>query len=480
MKNLRHTAAFITAFLTYALLFFPVSIQAQSEDIINKARESAIAAEASLLAPAAWGNAETALQALNEDGAATDPVQTETTAALFDKAATTAKATATRLQALLAMRSRAIAAGAAETSDRNWEKSEKYLAKIAAAIERGSDQSQKVAQLLQSYDAAELAAIKSGILRRAMAAESLAQVGDARRYAPKTFGAAQSMLKETQTILDENRTNLDAARTLAAAAETEFKHATQISIAAARIRNARLSSEDIILEWEERLQVINSAAGKSYDPLESWDDVAEGLITYIESLNTTEQQLEDELGTSRNYIASLEEELRVMDERLGGTVAERDSLIFEQQEEMRRKEKLRQISESFSAEEAVILRRDGDIILRLQGMQFESGSAKLSNTALDLLARTASIIDAFPDATIMVEGHTDASGSPELNERLSQERADAVMRYMVRDLRIDGRRINSAGYGSSRPVGLNSTTAGRAKNRRIDIVITQDGGSPEF
>jgi len=453
--------------LSAATLFLFSLISPVSAADIAAARNTAAAAEAALLAPTAWKAAEKARLEYQETSQTADSGIT----GLYDAATKAATTTAVELKPVLVLRTRAIDAGA-DTNDRNWQRAEKQLSSVAAAIERGSDQSRKFAALSSTYDAAELAAIKSRLLQRARSAQSLARIGDAQRLAPKTFANAQTMLAEAVTVLDNDRTATETAQAISASAETEFKHATQIAIAVSQVRSDRLTDEDVILGWEERLQVINNAAGNSYDALDSWDDVVAQLVTYIESLNNTEQGLRDELNSSRTYMSSLEEELRVMDERLGGTVAERDSLIFQQQEDLRRQEKLRLVNESFTPEEATVLRRNGDIILRLQGMKFTSGSAKLSDTAITLLARTGQIIDSFLDARITVEGHTDASGSAKLNDRLSQERADAVMRHMTKELRIDGRRINAVGYGSNQPVGLNSTPAGRAQNRRIDIVIS--------
>ena len=78
----------------------------------------------------------------------------------------------------------------------------------------------------------------------------------------------------------------------------------------------------------------------------------------------------------------------------------------------------------------------------------------------------------YPDSVILVEGHTDASGPKDLNARLSEDRANTVMRYMIGDMRIEPRRLTAIGHGSNRPITLNSSAAGRAENRRIDLVIT--------
>jgi OOP family OmpA-OmpF porin len=73
----------------------------------------------------------------------------------------------------------------------------------------------------------------------------------------------------------------------------------------------------------------------------------------------------------------------------------------------------------------------------------------------------------------MVEGHTDASGVQSDNMALSEKRAFAVMQYLRQSLLIPADKIKSIGYGADRPVASNQTKDGRAKNRRIDIIVMQ-------
>jgi outer membrane protein OmpA-like peptidoglycan-associated protein len=70
-----------------------------------------------------------------------------------------------------------------------------------------------------------------------------------------------------------------------------------------------------------------------------------------------------------------------------------------------------------------------------------------------------------------VEGHTDSYGSDASNLNLSQERADAVKAYLLANMSMDPSRIEAIGYGESKPIANNETAEGRAKNRRIEIVI---------
>ena len=71
---------------------------------------------------------------------------------------------------------------------------------------------------------------------------------------------------------------------------------------------------------------------------------------------------------------------------------------------------------------------------------------------------------------VQIEGHSDSSGPDERNQTLSEQRADAVLRYL-RDHGIAGERLSSRGFGSSEPSDSNKTAAGRESNRRVEFVV---------
>ena len=115
--------------------------------------------------------------------------------------------------------------------------------------------------------------------------------------------------------------------------------------------------------------------------------------------------------------------------------------------------------------------RQGDtVILRLVGLSFDSGASKIKPENFDLLAKVEKAIDVFPRSELIIEGHTDSHGGDDLNQTLSQERAESVQQYMINAMRIPTYRLIATGYGETRPVASNETEAGRARNRRIDIV----------
>jgi outer membrane protein OmpA-like peptidoglycan-associated protein len=103
---------------------------------------------------------------------------------------------------------------------------------------------------------------------------------------------------------------------------------------------------------------------------------------------------------------------------------------------------------------------------------FDTGRATLKITAREKLSKLAGILLAYPgQLTLEIEGHTDSVGSDELNNRLSQNRAQSVNDYLnlagVKAERVKAVR----GFGKSKPIASNGTAAGRQMNRRVEIVI---------
>lgn len=126
---------------------------------------------------------------------------------------------------------------------------------------------------------------------------------------------------------------------------------------------------------------------------------------------------------------------------------------------------LRRQLESLAARETV----DG-LVMTLGDFVFDSASANIKQGAVDNFTKVLDFIDGYPDRNIRIEGHTDSSGSDAFNLNLSQQRADAVKSLLV-DYGINSSRIEAIGMGESLPVADNNTEAGKAKNRRVDIII---------
>ena len=113
----------------------------------------------------------------------------------------------------------------------------------------------------------------------------------------------------------------------------------------------------------------------------------------------------------------------------------------------------------------------GDRILVKRSVHFVTGEARLAPDAASLLDNVVDVLVAQKNIKkVRVEGHTDNVGSKATNDKLSQDRAQAVVDYLV-DQGIDRSRLKAEGFGSSRPIAPNLTRRGREQNRRVEFYI---------
>lgn len=101
---------------------------------------------------------------------------------------------------------------------------------------------------------------------------------------------------------------------------------------------------------------------------------------------------------------------------------------------------------------------------------FDLDSASLKNESENRLDQMADVLTSYPETDILVQGHTDSSGSEAYNQGLSERRADTVSGYLM-GRGVSSDRIRARGYGESVPVADNDTAAGRAQNRRVEVSI---------
>ena len=112
-------------------------------------------------------------------------------------------------------------------------------------------------------------------------------------------------------------------------------------------------------------------------------------------------------------------------------------------------------------------------IEQLSPLHFGFATTGLTQQSKDNLDQVAAILQAHPEATILIESHTDNVGTPESNQALSEARSEAVKTMLV-ERNIDSSRIETGGMGQEQPVASNDTSAGRAENRRTEITVTGD------
>lgn len=113
------------------------------------------------------------------------------------------------------------------------------------------------------------------------------------------------------------------------------------------------------------------------------------------------------------------------------------------------------------------------LVVTMSHVFFNTGKYTLHQETREMLAKMAGIFLAYPGIKIEVDGYTDNTGSEEVNEKLSQQRADTVESFLVQQ-GVPATSISSHGFGEANPVAPNDTATGRAMNRRVEIVISGD------
>jgi outer membrane protein OmpA-like peptidoglycan-associated protein len=265
--------------------------------------------------------------------------------------------------------------------------------------------------------------------------------------------ALEAQTAELEGQLAKQETALNQARAAAEEAQNaDLTAALKTEIESLQKERAALRSE---------LEVAKAAAAQ-----DNSDDEAR-----VTQLQAQVEALETKLAEAEAAGAGLEEQLAAAEtahqEALAGaavagkTSAERLQTLYAE-----------------AAELGARLTEDG-ILLSLAGdeLRFASGTATLPDEELPSLDRMAEFLKSHPGLTIRIEGHTDSSGSAEVNQQLSQQRAEAVMQALV-ERGVPAARITAQGLGAERPIADNATERGRRENRRVEVyAIGADGES---
>jgi outer membrane protein OmpA-like peptidoglycan-associated protein len=117
------------------------------------------------------------------------------------------------------------------------------------------------------------------------------------------------------------------------------------------------------------------------------------------------------------------------------------------------------------------------LVLTLGDVMFDTGRSELKSGGMRKIDQLAQFLTEHSDRRVQIDGFTDSVGTDAYNEQLSQRRADAVKAALV-SRNIDPARISTEGYGKAYPVASNSDSGGRQLNRRVEVVIGGNNGSP--
>ncbi len=398
---------------------------------------------------------------------------------------------------VIELRQKAIDARAPVLAPDIYNQAEKYLIEASKKLESndrdGAIRNSEEAGPL--YDQAELTAIKDSLMGHAHDLISRAVEIEAEKYAPVTLNKARIDLADADSIIQVDRYERKESIPLIKRSEYEARHAYHITWEILDTDRTEKTWEQFILGYEDQIQRIGNTVGIGdlhFDegPEPPADTIIAVTSETVAKIGETLQDLNIEDTTDNPAVMAGIIEKRVADlikekRELAQTVETRDAELSKLQashEEVsedlqRRKEQEARFEKAQSMldpkEGEVLYNASNNIVIRLPGLSFDVGKSDIKEEHIPLLHKIEQILRLFPDARFMVEGHTDDRGDPADNQILSRERAEAVMNWLKKDMILRPDRISAVGYGSEKPIAPNNTKEGRAKNRRIDIIIIQ-------
>ncbi len=473
--------------LAVALLFLiPAAAQAQSvETRIERAAErieQARADDVDILAPRLFERSQDRLSDARkryDEGGRIDDIDRRIDEALaaIDEAEDLLPIGRAILGDALQARRDALEAGAPDHAESDWQRAEDSARDAGRRIESDDPAGarERAGRAETEYRRAELNAIRADVLGRARDERAAALEAKADRLSPALFSRADSLLEAAEAVLSGDRYEASEAGGLAGDAAEVYRHAARLAGLGDSVSRKRLTVEDVVLREEAQIRRIAEAL--RFNPMFAGgtQPVADDALVSIESLIEERDALRRDVARRVAENDRLVRGIDSLDARLAQLELREAAVSAELRDRQRRERQFREVEAIFTPSEGEVLRSEGRLILRLAGLSFPSGSVEIRPENFAVLTKVQRVIREFPEARIVVEGHTDSQGNESLNQSLSRRRAIAVREYLLANIAMSADRITAVGYGESRPVAPNDTEAGRTRNRRIEITLAFDG-----
>ncbi|KAA3662247.1 MAG: hypothetical protein DWQ10_02860 [Calditrichaeota bacterium] len=378
------------------------------------------------------------------------------------------------LKTSMSARSDAKQAEAPKYAEKLWLEAQKKFDEAGRKLESGDVNAakNKSGEAESLFRRAELSAIKATYLAPTWQLLEQGKDIDADDHAPKTYAKAQMLVKQAEKMLNESRYDTDEPRSLAHDANYEARHAIYLTNFSKEFKDSDQKVEDLVLASEVPLQKIAGKLDISARFDAGYDLTTQKVVESVELLQEEKDKLTGEANSLKSQVETLTARVTEMEGQLGGIEKEKSQLAQRIKLQAENRKRFATIAELFNISEARVFREGENVIIRLYGLTFPVNKSIIEPRFFSLLTKVQNAINEFSGCMIDINGHTDSHGSDEQNLKLSNERAEAVRQYLLANMNLDLKRIKAVGFGESDPVASNETREGRAKNRRIDVVIT--------
>ncbi|HUT69765.1 MAG TPA: OmpA family protein [Desulfatiglandales bacterium] len=364
------------------------------------------------------------------------------------------------------------AAGAANMGE-DYVKAEEQFLELTRAIEKDNLRwaRKNRAKVVRAFDELELRAIK-GVLGEVRKLINEGEKSGAGKITPNTFKAAQDRLRDVDVFISEHRYQKEEIHEQVNEALFQARRLLQVLQQSKRIQT--MEPEQITLWFEGML--YNTAAKLSTPDMRdhAFEVQVENILASVAALQKDHEFMvrkvkrqQADLEYMQVQIAALEGKMAALEGKTRQEQAAKERLAAERQFQ----QLFSEVQDSFSPDEAEVYKQGNRLVIRLRGIQFPVGKAFILPGNYALLSKVQRAIRTFAEPEVVIEGHTDSTGSEALNQDLSERRAEAVRQYFVANGTLTYDEISAIGYGSEQPLASNKTPEGRAINRRIDVII---------
>jgi len=461
----------------------PISKSENPTDQINRLENDLAAAyknQLNVLAPTWFAKAESSLSQAKkglEKGEELSEILNNIAEgqAQLKKAEEISQVTRTSLADLIKSRDLARQAGAAKLGY-DYTSAEQTFLSLTEAIEKGdlAYAEKRKAGLAETFRRLEMRAIKDETLGEVRRLIEQAKNRRVDKIAPQSFKIAQNKLSEADAFITQHPYEKEMMHKKANEALFMSQRMFQIADQSDKFKN--MKPEETTLWMEKILYEITAKLAATDMRNQTYEIQVKNIVGSIDALQKDRQfmfdkvkTLQSEIETKNSQIADLEgktREQQIVKERLAA--------------EKRFNELFIEVQNLFSSDEAEVYKKGDSLVIRLRAIQFPVGKSVIMPDNYPLISKIQQSIRTFGEPDVIIEGHTDSTGSNELNELLSQQRAESVRQYLLANKTLSYDRIVAVGYGSSKPLASNATEEGRAVNRRIDVIIkpqAQSGGN---
>lgn len=455
---------FLSGCATGGLKIEPISTSENPMEHINRLDNdigNARKNQVNVLAPTWFAKAETSLndaqKVLNRGGELSEILEEIASGrAQLQNAEEMAQLARTTLPDAIKARDLARSAGATNFEE-DYARVEEQFLKLTKAIENNNLKyaQRNRAEVTDEFEQIELRAIKEQTIGVARELIDQAEKKKAQKIAPKSFAVAQEKLKEADAFISAHRYEKAKIQQKASEALFQARRLHQVISQSEQIRT--MQPEDIALKEEETLHKITDTLSASDMRDQPYEIQVKNILASIIAVQTDRQFMSDKIKSLQSEIES--KNLQITDKEQLAAEKRFNQLFIE-------------VQNIFSTDEAEVYKQGNRLIIRLRAIQFPVGQAIIMPDNYALLSKVQRSIRTFGGPDVVIEGHTDSTGSDDVNENLSQQRAESVRQYLIANKTLSYDKIVAVGYGSKRPLVSNSTPEGRAVNRRIDVIIS--------